>query len=115
VTGNGGGAEERRKGVTYDFRMVHQPLRHNLRRSELITTNEDVHMGRIFRQIFSSQEEISLASTTMKVWNPLTGSLLRGRIAASDDRQRLLSEDRHGTVADCAGADPALPVLVFAG
>jgi hypothetical protein len=57
VTDDGGGGKERRWEVTYDFRMVHQPLRHNLRRSELITTDEDVHVGRIFRQIFSRQEE----------------------------------------------------------
>lgn len=41
--------------------------------------------------------------------------LLGGRVATSDHVERLVTEDRHGAVANSAGADSVLPVFVLTG
>ena len=42
------------------------------------------------------------------------GRLLRGGVAAADDRERLVAEDGDSTIADGAGRDTALPVGLLA-
>lgn len=42
-------------------------------------------------------------------------SLLSGGITTANDEEGLVAEDGHGAVADCAGGDAVLPVLVLAG
>ena len=44
----------------------------------------------------------------------LTGSLLSSRVTTANHRQRLVTEDGYGTVADSARRDTALPVRLLA-
>lgn len=69
--------------------VIDQPLGHNLGRPQFPTSNEHINMARIFGQI---------------------RRLLGGTIPTTDHRQRLVPENRNGTITDRTGRDPTLPI-----
>lgn len=75
-----------------DLWVVDQPLGHDLGRSEFTPTNEDVNVTSILCQV---------------------RGLLGGTISATNHRQRLVPENRHGTITDRTSRDPTLPVRVL--
>lgn len=76
-----------------DFGVVLQALCHDLARTQLVATYEDIDFAGVLGQV---------------------DGLLCGAIASADDRERFVAEDRDGAVAHCARRDAALPINLFA-
>lgn len=71
-----------------------ETLGHDLRGTELVTTNQDGDGATVFGQ---------------------EHGLFSGGVTTTNDVQRLVAEDRHSAVADGAGTDTVLPVGLLTG
>lgn len=76
-----------------DLGVTRQSLGHNLAGAQLALPDQYVDVASVFRQIrrFFSR-----------------------RVSSTDDRERLIPEDRYGSIADSTSRDTGLPVSLFA-
>lgn len=77
-----------------DLRVGQKTVGHGLAGTELVATDKDSDAAAVLGQ---------------------EHSLLGGGVTTTDDEEGLVAEDGHGTVADSAGADTVLPVLLLTG
>ena len=75
-----------------DRRVCQHPISHGSTGTQLIRAHDQMHMTAVFGEI---------------------NSLFACGITSTHDGQLSVTELRRGTVADCAGADAAAPVLLF--